>query len=241
MEHAQSPRLRTARFGASPKNPHAPRVLRKPAYAPVGYDAIGNHEMRLRIITAESKAWRWLERFAIVILGGAILLSLAGIVLTRTRPSASRRPAPPPVAPAPLRHEAQPVATLPPEHLPVAPEKESKPSATRPQQLPPLRVPATAAEKAVDRPKAGETRHGIRLRGKGPVVVLAATEADSEELIRHPELLADLIRSGSLFSVPTDTMVEIAGTHDGLSRVLVLEGAYQGRYGWVRAGQVTLK
>lgn len=72
-------------------------------------------------------------------------------------------------------------------------------------------------------------------------MILVAAEADAAELLRHPDKLGDLIQSGSVFSVPNDTAVAIAETHAGLAQVHVLDGAFQGRDGWVRAAQVVRK
>jgi hypothetical protein len=72
-------------------------------------------------------------------------------------------------------------------------------------------------------------------------VAVAVAEVDAAELLQHPDRLVDLIRSGSLFSVPNDTEVEIVETHTGLTEIHVLDGAFQGRDGWVRADQVVRK
>ena len=195
--------------------------------------------MRLRIFVSESKSWRWLEGFALATAGIAILWTATGIVLTRTRHPLSRRAPASEAAAAPAQHEAPGPVVAPPEPAAKAPEQGTESVMATPKEVPSVPVPARA--RAAHRAEPDDSSRGIRLRGKGSMVIVAVAEADSEELRRHPDRLPDLIRSGALFSVPTNTVVEVAETHDGFRRVHVLEGAFQGRDGWVRADQVTQK
>jgi hypothetical protein len=69
-------------------------------------------------------------------------------------------------------------------------------------------------------------------------VILGVAEADAAALIEHPDSLAALIQSGSVFTVPNETAVAISSRNDRLIQVHVLSGVFQGRDGWVRADQV---
>ena len=203
------------------------------------YDVLGNLEMRLRIIVAESKTWRWLECIAFAVLGFAILMSIAGIVLTGTRHQASRHTSSAVPAGNPQHHEASLPAAPPAGACSCGPGarhqsvgRDHKGSA---------KCAGSSARHGRTSPGFSETGRGIRLRGKGSVVAVAVAEVDAAELLQHPDRLVDLIRSGSLFSVPNDTEVEIVETHTGLTEIHVLDGAFQGRDGWVRADQVVRK
>ena len=203
------------------------------------YDVLGNLEMRLRIIVSESKTWRWLECIGFAVLGFAILMSIAGIVLTGTRHQASRHTSSAVPAGNPQHHEASLPAAPPAEPAVAVREQDTKVSvATTRVVQSVLALPRGTGE---PRPGFSETGRGIRLRGKGSVVAVAVAEVDAAELLQHPDRLVDLIRSGSLFSVPNDTEVEIVETHTGLTEIHVLDGAFQGRDGWVRADQVVRK
>lgn len=196
--------------------------------------------MRLRIVVAESKTWRWLEPVALVVLGLAILLSITGIVLTGTRHSASRRTESVVPAGNPPHQEGGLPATPPVEPAVTPPEQNAEASVATAKAV--ESVPTPPRGTGEPRPGVGEPeKRGIRLRGKGPVVVLAVTEADAAELLQHPDRLVELIQNGSLFSVPNDTTVGITETHAGLAQVQILDGAFQGRDGWVRANQVVGK
>ena len=181
------------------------------------YDVLKNPQMRLRIVVAESRMWRWLERVGLVVVGFAAFMSVAGILTTAKDPGVSH---------------AVPEA---PASIPVHPT-ESRP--VEPVPVPAVRVPAPNTSTVKTRPPEAEVKNGTWLRAKGSVVVVANSEAAASELLQHPEKLADLIQSGSLFSVPNDTPVEIVETRDGLSQVHILGPVFEGRGGWVRSDRV---
>jgi hypothetical protein len=192
--------------------------------------------MRLRIAIREPKKWRWLERVALAVLGLAIILSITAAVITGTRRPASRAVISPPPPGNPPRQAASVPPVSPPEQPATAANQNVKP----PVPVASVKQDAPAKPRRAAEPPAATGPHGFRLRGKG-VVILAVTEEDAAELVRRPERLGDLIQSGSLFSVPSETPVEIAGTHDALTQVHVLDGPFQGRDGWVRASQIARK
>jgi hypothetical protein len=203
------------------------------------YDVLENLAMRLRIVVTESKTWRWAERIALAMLGLAILLSITGIVITGSRRPASRLTTSAVPAGNPPHHEASQPATSPPKHTVTAPEQNAEASVATARVVQSVPLPPRGAGEP--RRGAGGPNRGIRLRGRGSVVILAVAEADAAELLRHPNRLGDLIQSGSVFSVPNGTAAAIAETHAGLAQVHVLDGAFQGRDGWVRADQVARK
>jgi len=202
------------------------------------YDGLGKREMRLRIVVAESRAWRWLERIAVMSLGLAILITITGIVFTRTVRLASTRAKPAAPAGIPAPHVAS-VPAVPPAEQPVAvPAPSPKVPDETAKAAPEVAVPPQSAGERHREVSAPPKTHGTWLRGRDPVVVVAATEADAAELRRHPNKLVDLIKSGSLFSVPNNSAVAVAVTDDGLVQVHVLDGASRGKDGWVPANRV---
>jgi lysophospholipase L1-like esterase len=82
------------------------------------------------------------------------------------------------------------------------------------------------------------TRKLSRLRGKGPTIVLAEERLVSEQLLEHPESFRQLVQSGLLFTVLNGTIVEIAETQAGWTRVVITEGQMRGRSGWLSSKQV---
>jgi hypothetical protein len=82
-----------------------------------------------------------------------------------------------------------------------------------------------------------ESGHSLHLRGRGSVVVLALDAAAAFELQKHPDSLAQLVRNGSLFSVPGGTAITKQENKNGVIKVLIMEGTMAGREGWAPAGQ----
>jgi hypothetical protein len=72
-------------------------------------------------------------------------------------------------------------------------------------------------------------------------VVLALDAVAALELQKHPESLAQLVRNGSLFSVPDGTAITMQENKNGVIKVLIMEGAMAGREGWAPAGQALAK
>jgi hypothetical protein len=195
--------------------------------------------MRLRIIGIPAGQRRVVERVAFGLLGLAVLLSVAGMVLKgikrRSPPhfitvlrsgSPSRLEVPTPAANPARQPAGVPEADV---HLSVVVTKDVMPE-----------TPPTPASKhtAKPSPKAGERENGFQLRSGGPLAVLAYAEAAAVELRKDPGRLAELVQGGLLFGVPNDTAVTIEERHDGLLKVRILDTAMQGKVGWVRVDQV---
>ena len=86
-----------------------------------------------------------------------------------------------------------------------------------------------------------EPGHSLHLRGRGSVVALTRDAAAAFELQQHPDSLAKLVRDGSLFSVPSGTVITIQEKKNGVIKVLIMEGAMAGREGWAPAEQALAK
>ena len=77
-----------------------------------------------------------------------------------------------------------------------------------------------------------------RLVSKTSVAVLGLEASAVTELTEHPDRLGDLIQSGSLFTVPSGTPIQVLETENGVLRVEILQGSMAGREGWARGSQV---
>ena len=77
------------------------------------------------------------------------------------------------------------------------------------------------------------------LEGDGRVAVLARDVASGLEVSRHPGRLDELVRSGSLFTVPPGTAVRVRNRKKTVVRVSVLSGPMAGQQGWAQASQVS--
>lgn len=77
------------------------------------------------------------------------------------------------------------------------------------------------------------------LEGDGRVAVLARDVASGLEVSHHPGRLDELVRSGSLFTVPPGTAVRIRSRRKTVVRVSVLSGPMAGQQGWAQASQLS--
>ena len=195
--------------------------------------------MRLRIVSDQSKTWRWLEPTALIMLGLAAVLTIAGMVLTGARHSNTRADVPV----GNSQHQTSPpspTAVFPVEQTVTVPEHNPEVSVETTSVVRPL--PTLPRDTDEPRPGAREPRNrGARLRDTVSVVVVAVTEADAAELRQYPRRIGELIQRGSVFGVPNSTPVTITEAHAGLAQVHVLAGAFLGRDGWVRDNQVARK
>jgi hypothetical protein len=124
--------------------------------------------------------------------------------------------------------------------LPAATAKGEDPGAHRIDQTP--RASTTAPPLLDSRVRrGGEVKNGFYLIGRGSVVVVAADEATALRLRRRPRNVSELIRQGSVFSVPTGTAVKILARNAGLDQVRILESAMAGRDGWIHPGQLVVR
>jgi hypothetical protein len=106
------------------------------------------------------------------------------------------------------------------------------------------RAPASTTRPPLrDSHVSGGVKNGSYLISRGSVVVIAADEATALRLRRRrrPENLSELIRQGSVFSVPTGTAAKILARNVGLVQVRILDTAMAGRDGWVQPGQLALR
>jgi len=87
---------------------------------------------------------------------------------------------------------------------------------------------------------SGGVKNDSYLISRGSVVVIAADEATALRLRkpRRSENLSELIRQGSVFSVPTGTAAKIVAQNVGLVQVRILDSAMAGRDGWIQPGQL---
>jgi hypothetical protein len=76
------------------------------------------------------------------------------------------------------------------------------------------------------------------LQGKKSVIVLAREAVAAMELSQHPGSLRELIRDGSLFTLPRGTTIELLQENRLVSKVLITEGSMVGQEGWVPTWQV---
>ena len=79
----------------------------------------------------------------------------------------------------------------------------------------------------------------LRLQGKKSVIVLGREAAVATELSQHPGSLRELIRNGSLFTVPRGTAIRLLQQNRLVSKVLITEGSMVGQEGWVPTWQVS--
>ena len=83
----------------------------------------------------------------------------------------------------------------------------------------------------------------LRLEDKGAVVVLGREAVAALELSQHPERLSNLIRRGSLFTVPRGTAIKLLqGNRSGnrfVIRVRIMDGSSVGQEGWAQTWQVS--
>jgi hypothetical protein len=81
----------------------------------------------------------------------------------------------------------------------------------------------------------------LRLRGKGPVVMLARDESVASELHGNPSSLERLIRDGHLFTVAAGTAVAAHQMESRQVKVRIMEGISAGQEGWIDISQVSTK
>jgi hypothetical protein len=202
------------------------------------YDVVDSDSMRLRIIGIPAGQRRVMELVAVGLLGLAILLSVAGIVLRSIHRGSpphvnprSANPAHPRVLTPPANPSGQPPSVPETVHLPVE---------TRDGVVEAVPVPLPKPD---DKPTPPEAvlKDGFQLRSRGPVAVLAEEEEGAEELRKDPGRLGELVQSGRLFSAPNHTTVIIEVRHDNLVRVRILDPGMLDRVGWIRADQVTAR
>ena len=82
---------------------------------------------------------------------------------------------------------------------------------------------------------------GPHLQSQTPVAVVAVSEASALRLRRRSRSLGELIREGSVFSVPNGTAIAILERKNGLVRIRIMESALAGRDGWAQPSQVASK
>ncbi|HLK47335.1 MAG TPA: hypothetical protein VKT49_04320 [Bryobacteraceae bacterium] len=78
-----------------------------------------------------------------------------------------------------------------------------------------------------------------RLQGNSPFVILGLEAPVVRELSRDPDRLHDLIQTGSLFTVPRGTAIQVREVENGVIKIEIKEGSMAGREGWVQASQIT--
>jgi hypothetical protein len=100
---------------------------------------------------------------------------------------------------------------------------------------PAFQAPADSRAKPAAEPPAP------RLRGDHSLVVLAVDQAAALRLGRGTQSLIELIRQGSVFSVPAGTAVSVLWLENGLIRVRILDGPMAGREGWAQPRQMVPK
>ena len=88
-------------------------------------------------------------------------------------------------------------------------------------------------------PEAPRSDPVLRLKGKGPVIVLGRGEMAALELSQHPTRLRKLIRRGSVFTVPRGTAIKFLQGKRLVVKVRILEGSMVGQQGWVQPSQVS--
>lgn len=76
------------------------------------------------------------------------------------------------------------------------------------------------------------------LEGDGRVAVLARDVASGLEVSHHPGRLEELIRNGSLFTVPPGTAVRVRNRKKTVVRVSIVSGPMAGQQGWAQASQL---
>ena len=87
------------------------------------------------------------------------------------------------------------------------------------------------------------SNRGLRLAGKGAVIMLGRKATVALELAQHPERLRKLIRQGSLFTVPRGTPIKVVqGNRLGngvVIKVRLMAGSRVGQEGWVQTSQIS--
>lgn len=106
----------------------------------------------------------------------------------------------------------------------------------------PVSPSATHQTKGPNAPLAADAlatgKHGLRLEGKGPMVVLGREEAPALELLQDPGRLSTLIQAGSLFTVPHGTAIELGEKKGRVIQVVITDGPMAGQQGWAPTWQV---
>jgi hypothetical protein len=216
---------------------------------PLPYHILGGpFSMRLRIIVGPSGQRRAIERVALGLLGLAILLSVGGMVVKAIKPKS------PPhaisVSGSPSVGEARRADAQPAGQTAGDSKADVRPPLAAPRNANPEPQKGAAAETlstpspqhtAKARPADGESNNGFQLRSGGSLAVLAYDEAAAAELREKPDVFSDLVQKGLLFTVPNHSAVAIEESHDGLLKIRILDGAAEGKVGWVRANQVTAR
>ena len=83
------------------------------------------------------------------------------------------------------------------------------------------------------------SNHTWRVESKSSIVILGLEAPAVFELSEHPGRLEELVQSGSLFTVPRGTAIQVREVENAAIKVLILKGSMAGREGWVQASQVT--
>ena len=104
----------------------------------------------------------------------------------------------------------------------------------------PMRVAVPSGSAPMPAPPAEEHRPNQtpRLESDARFVVLAYEAADALAVAQHPTKLAELVQSGSLFSVSRGTPVRVVEKKQGVTRVVITGGSMAGQEGWVSAARV---
>lgn len=90
----------------------------------------------------------------------------------------------------------------------------------------PAPAPAATPSSAVLRPSPAKS------------IVLARDQASALDVLRHPANLGRLVQSGSLFTVPGGTAMEVRQKERDIVRVVILKGTMAGQEGWVAASRL---
>ena len=84
---------------------------------------------------------------------------------------------------------------------------------------------------------------GLRLEGKGAVIVLGRKAVVALELAQHPGRLRKLIRRGALFTVPHGTPIKVIQTNrlgnKVVLKVRLMAGSMVGQEGWAQTSQIS--
>lgn len=178
----------------------------------------------------ELRNWKydllWIGLFAVGLSGGLYLTDR--IRQSVVHPAAPERLLPPLACtemPAPL-----------PKNSETAPSVSQAAAVPKPQDAAPA-PPPVATPAAVDDPGSPPTTS--RLVSRSSLAVLGLEASAVTDLSQHPGRLADLIQSGSLFTVPSGTPIQVLEAENGALKVEILQGSMAGREGWVQAWRVT--
>jgi lysophospholipase L1-like esterase len=132
------------------------------------------------------------------------------------------------------------ISTPPASNQPARPDVSSPSSNTEARSHTEPVTPKPALEASTDTagPDPSETQTLVRLRGKGPMIVLAQERFVAELLLEHPENFSQLVQSGLLFTVLNDTLADVAEIQGSWTKVVIAEGQMRGRSGWIAGRQV---